>query len=162
MVGCLTHLSVMMQPVLHFLSPLCHLMECTSHQQQVCASHKSARMRTCSSAYLTKSAAGVNLNIVTFCMPTRVYRKDACSAGLGGYSLQGRAWRFLIPPHLQRRATINFLEHISAKVGLQVDLEEGTLPRLSCVLTMTDSTTARRWLHRPTSVRRKRPTSRFD
>ena len=43
--------------------------------------------------------------------------------------------------------TINFLECITAGVGLQVDLEEGTLLQLSCILTMTGSTTARGWLH---------------
>ena len=89
----------------------------------------------------------MNLNLVTFRMPTRNYRADACPAGIGGYSLQGRAWRFLILWHLQRCAAINFLERIASKVGLWVDLEEGTLPRLSCVLTMTNSTTVRGWLH---------------
>ena len=33
MVGCLTHLFVVMRPVLHFLSRLHHLIECASHQQ---------------------------------------------------------------------------------------------------------------------------------
>ena len=61
--------------------------------------------------------------------------------------MQGQAWHFPILSHLQRRATINFIERIAAEVGLKVDLEEGTLPRLSCVLTMTNSTTARGWLH---------------
>ena len=61
--------------------------------------------------------------------------------------MQGQAWSFPIPPQLQRRATIKFLERIAAEVRLQIDLEEGNLPHLSCVLTMTDSTTARKWLH---------------
>ena len=35
MVGCLRHLPVVMQPVLHFLSRLCHLMKYASHKQGV-------------------------------------------------------------------------------------------------------------------------------
>ena len=70
-------------------------------------------------------------------------------AGLGGYSLQGQAWHFSILQHFQRCATINLLERIVAKVGLQINLEENTLPRLSCcILTMTNCKTAKRWMHR--------------
>ena len=100
MVGCLTHLSVVMQPVLHFLSSLHHLMECASHQEQVRAS-----LNVCKDAHLflhvlDKAAAGANLNLVTFCMLTCVKRADACPA-LGGNSLQDQAWRFLILWQLQ-------------------------------------------------------------
>ena len=109
---------MMMQPVLHFLIRLCHLMEYSSHQRQVRASPDICKDRRLFLHILDKAAAGVNLNLVMFCMPTHVYRADACPAGLGSYSLEGQAWRFLIPPHLQRCATINFLERIAVKVGL--------------------------------------------
>ena len=147
MVGCLTHLSVVMQPVLHFLSCLRHLMECASHQQQVRVSPNVCEDARLFLRILDKTADGVHLDLVTFCMLTRFCRADSCPAGLGGYSSRGRAWRFPIPPRLQRHATINFLEPIVAKVGLRDHLVEGTLLRLSCICTMTDSTTARRWLH---------------
>ena len=66
-------------------------MECAAHQQRVRASPD-----VCKDVYLflhvlDKAAAGVNLNLITFCMPMRIYRADAFPVGLGGYILQGRA-----------------------------------------------------------------------
>ena len=82
MVGQLTHLLVVMCPVLHFLGRLRHLMECDSHQHQVCALLevcKDVRLFLC---VLDIAAAGVILNHVTFCMLICVYRVEAYSAGL--------------------------------------------------------------------------------
>ena len=89
MIGRLNHLSVVMQPVLHFLSRLCHLMECSSHQRRVHPSPDVCKDARLFLHILDKAAVGLNLNLVTFCMPTRVYRGNACPAGLGSYSLQG-------------------------------------------------------------------------
>ena len=92
MVSCLKHLYVVMQPVLCFLNCLRHLMECTSHQQQVRSSPNICKDACLFLHVLDKAAVGVNLNLVTFRMTTCVYREDARPAGLGGYSLQGQAW----------------------------------------------------------------------
>ena len=62
---------------------------------------------------LDKVNQGISMNLVTFRMPTHVYGSDVCPDGLGGYNNKGRAWRFYIPPHLQFRAMLNFLERIA-------------------------------------------------
>ena len=85
------------------------------------------------------------MNLVTFRMPTHVYRSDACPAGLGGYNNVGRAWRFEIPRNLQFRATLNFLERIACEIGPMIDLEEENLPPFSCTLSMTDSMVSQGW-----------------
>ena len=92
--------------------------------------------------------AGINMNLITYRAPTHVYRSDACPAGLRGYSSDGRAWRYNIPTHLQFRATLNFLEWLGCQIGPLIDIEESKLPPLSCVLSMTDSTTAAGWLRK--------------
>jgi hypothetical protein len=60
----------------------------------------------------------------------------------------GRAWRFVIPPELQNRATLNVLEFFASIVGPWVDFAEGNLPEFSCIWSQTDSTTADGWMHK--------------
>jgi hypothetical protein len=49
---------------------------------------------------LTKAHKGIDMNLLAFCTPDRVYHSDSCPAGLGGYSNQGHDWRFQIPANL--------------------------------------------------------------
>ena len=50
---------------------------------------------------LAKAKNGIDMNLLAFREPGRTYYSDSCPAGLGGYSDQGHAWRFHVPPHLQ-------------------------------------------------------------
>jgi hypothetical protein len=56
---------------------------------------------------------GINMNLIAYLLPDRVYRSDSCPYGLGGYNDLGIAWRWYIPNNLLFRATNNFLEHIA-------------------------------------------------
>ena len=96
--------------------------------------------------FLKIACNGISMNLLTYRKPTHVYRGDACPFGLGGYSAKGRAWRWYIPKELRFRATINMLEHLAAVIGPWVDMIEGNMPKLSCILSLTDSTTTAGWL----------------
>jgi hypothetical protein len=88
------------------------------------------------------------MNLLTFRKPTHVYRTDACEFGIGGYSNNGRAWRFYIPDELQMRASINYLEFLAAIISVWIDITEGNLPPYSCTLSATDSTTGAGWMRK--------------
>ena len=148
MEGRLTHLAAIIPQILHFLSRLRQLRDRAQNRRQIMtpAAIKDDLLLMAESLKIAK--LGVNMNLITYRLPSHVYRSDACPAGLGGYSSDGRAWRFAIPPHLQFRATLNFLEWLACQIGPLVDIKEGNMPRLSCVLSMTDSTTAAGWLRK--------------
>lgn len=96
--------------------------------------------------FLEIAHKGISMNLITFRKPTIAYRSDACPAGIGGYSSKGRAWRWELPTNLRFRATLNMLEHIATIIGPWIDIIEGNMPEYSCVLSMSDSTTAAGWL----------------
>ena len=53
-------------------------------------------------SFIACAHSGVSMNLLTFRVPTRFKRTDACGYGLGGCDLKtGRAWRWIIPTHLQ-------------------------------------------------------------
>jgi hypothetical protein len=88
------------------------------------------------------------MNSIAYRRPTHVYRSDSCPAGLGGYSDEGFAWRYYLPPELQSRASNNLLKHIAAIITTWVDILAGRLKHGDCALSMTDSTTSAGWLRK--------------
>ena len=89
---------------------------------------------------------GVDMNLIAYLWPNRVYRSDACPRGLGGYSDEGFAWRWYLPPELQNRASSNLLEHVATVVSPWVDILAGRLKKGDCSLSMSDNTTSMGWL----------------
>lgn len=51
--------------------------------------------------FLELGRKGVDLNLIAYLAPSHVYYSDSCPAGLGGYSWDGVAWRFIVPPDLR-------------------------------------------------------------
>ena len=76
---------------------------------------------------LKKSNEGVDMNMVVYRKPTHVYRSDAYSMGLGGYSYTCFYWRFYLPEHLKFRASNNLLEYIALIITPWIDIIEGIL-----------------------------------
>ena len=62
---------------------------------------------------------GIDINHITFTKFTITIYSDACEYGIGGYIVNGPAWRYEIPPHLQGLFTINLLEFIASKLTIQ-------------------------------------------
>ena len=148
LIGRLNHISVILPQILHFMGRLRILSQSATKRRKVKLKPVHIDDLELCLQFLHIVKKGVNLNLITFRQPTHVYFSDACPAGIGGYNSQGNAWRWYIPKHLQFRATINMLEHISSIVGPWIDIIHNRLPPLSCILAMTDSTTSSGWLRK--------------
>jgi hypothetical protein len=150
LVGRLNHLCRVIKPGAHFMGRLRSLLA-SFGDHRYGSRHldsDSAKDLLLWLKMLKKAATGVSLNILVLRVPTHLYRCDACFHGIGGYSSQGRAWRFLIPLDLQGRASINLLEFIGSVLGPWVDFAEGNLPEEASIFSQGDNTTAAAWLQK--------------
>ena len=95
--------------------------------------------------FLEKAHGGIDMNIVSYLLPTSCYHSDSCPNGLGGYSQEGWAWRWYLPTNLLFRTSNNLLEHMAAIITPWIDLIHGRLKEGDCILSMTDSTTSEGW-----------------
>jgi hypothetical protein len=98
--------------------------------------------------FLNKAHNGIDMNLLTFRRPTHIYRSDSCPFGLGGYSDEGFAWRFELPPGLRFRASNNLLEFMASIISPWIDILSSRLSAGDCVLSMTDSTTSAGWIRK--------------
>ena len=147
-IGQLTHVTVILPYLLHFLSRLRSLKYVASRRRSVNLQSKHRDDLQLALRFLQRANTGISMNYISYRSPTHCYRADACPWGIGGYSSKGRAWRWEIPTSLLWRATLNMLEFVAATIGPWIDLIEGNLPTLSCILSMTDSTTTNGWLRK--------------
>jgi hypothetical protein len=95
---------------------------------------------------LDKSKGGIDMNLLGFRSPDRIYYLGSCPAGLGGYSNQGFVWRFRIPDNLLFRMSNNLLEFLVAIITPWIDIIGRRLSPGYCALLMTDSTTTEGWM----------------
>jgi hypothetical protein len=94
---------------------------------------------------LDKAKQSINMNLLVFQSPNRVYYSNSCPAGLRRYSNQGHAWCFKVPNNLQFRASNNLLvlEFLAAIITPWINIiGGGCLSPGDFALSMTDSTTA--------------------
>ena len=146
LIGRLGHVTVVVQHAKHFMSRLRTLMKRASHRRKVPLPQDCKEDLEFHLQVLEKAKTGINMNMLTYRKVDIAYRSDACPAGIGGYSSHGRAWRFSIPKNLQFRATLNMLEFVASTIGVWIDIIEKRVNNLSCILSMTDSTTSAGWL----------------
>ena len=147
-IGRLTHLSVILQPILHFISRICFLKDCSKSRREIIIPGPVLDDIKLFIQMLELAHNEINMNLITYRARTHLYRSDACPAGISGYSHLGRAWRFQIPKELCCLATLNFLERIACEIGPWIDIHKGNLLQYLCILSMTDSTTAAGWLRK--------------
>ncbi len=146
-IGRLTHVSMIIPPLHHFLSRLCKLL------QQI--KNNNCRMFTIPKIcvddlhlmkdFLRWGNEGISMNQIAYRKPTHVYHGDLCPAGLGGYSHEGFAWRYYLPPHSLGLASNNLLEHMASVISPWINIIAGCLKEGDCSLSMTDSTTSEGW-----------------
>ena len=89
--------------------------------------------------FLEKAKAGIDMYLLDFRKPVKVYRSDSCPAGMGGYSSDGFAWRWYISEDLKFRVSDNLLGHLGSVVTPWLDMRLGRLQKRDCFLSMTDS-----------------------
>jgi hypothetical protein len=89
----------------------------------------------------------VSLNLITLRSPNQITLSDACDFGLGGFSCNsGRAWRFHIPPELQHKRQINFLEYLACIIAQLLEIYENRARPGDCFLGRGDNTSSMGWL----------------
>ena len=148
LIGRLGHVTLIMPYSKHFMNRLRQLMHRAKKRRHVKTSKTIIEDLKLHIFFLELAHKGVSMNLLTYRAITRLYRSDACPAGVGGYSSQGRGWRLPIPLKFQLRMTLNMLEHLGTIIGPWVDIIEENLPQFSCILAMSDSTTAAGWLRK--------------
>ncbi len=149
-IGRLTHISLIIPTVHHFLS---HLQEL--HRRTKYNNHQSTNIpRICindlklMTNFLEHGSKGISMNQIAYRNPTHVYRSDTCPAGMGGYSHKGFVWQFYLPDNLKFRASNNLLEYMAGIISPCVDILAGRLNNGDCSLSMMDSTTSKGWMRK--------------
>ena len=145
LVGRLTHLSMVIPGVNHFLSRLRDLHIRSKNRRSIKISDVCMADLDLMLFFLGKAKLGIDMNLLSYRRPTHIYRSDSCPAGLGGYSCEGWAWRYYLPEHLKSRASNNLLEHIGSIITPWVDIINNRLVEGDCALSMTDSSTSEGW-----------------
>ena len=148
LIGRLGHVSQCIQNMKHFMNRLRDELARAKKRRSIKLSSESIEDLKLHKFFIEKAHRGINLNLLTLRLPDRAYRADACPFGIGGYSSEGRAWRWYIPQNLQFRATLNMLEFIASTIGEWIDILEENMAPLTCTISLTDSTTSAGWLHK--------------
>ena len=149
LVGRLQHIASVFYPSSHFLGRLrSALQKAEQHgSTRLNKNHKHDLQLWLS--FIAYAHSGVSMNLLTFRVPTRFKRTDACGYGLGGYDLKtGRAWRWIIPTHLQGLRHINFLEFLAAVTGILLDSFEDPPQAGDSYLSGTDNMSTMGWLRK--------------
>jgi len=144
-IGRLVHLGLVLPHVHHFMSRLRELQRRATNRRQIKVTSIYAEDLKLMLFFLREARDGIDMNLIAYRKPTHVYRSDSCPRGLGGYSHEGWAWRYYLPPHLQFRASNNLLEHIASIITPWIDILAGRLRPGNCSLSMTDSSTSEGW-----------------
>ena len=97
---------------------------------------------------IERANKGVDMNILAHRMPDHVHRNDSCPFRMGGYAINGKAWRWIIPADLRFRATNNLLEHLANITTIKIRLLSGEIKKGDCVLSMSDSMVSTSWLRK--------------
>lgn len=98
--------------------------------------------------FLSRARLGININLITFRAPNRIYINDASEHGLGGFATHGRAWSFVILEKFRGRAHINLLEFLAQLISIWIDVIEEKITPLDCILGMGDNTASMGWMWR--------------
>ena len=142
----MVHIGMVIPQLHHFMSRLRDLMWKAGGRRFINLTEPTKKDLNLMLFFMDEARAGIDMNLLVFRKPTKVYRSDACPAGIGGYSSDGYAWRWYIPDHLKFRASNNLLEHMGAIVTPWIDMIRKRLQRGDCYLSMTDSSTSEGWL----------------
>ena len=80
---------------------------------------------------------GIDINAITFTTPTMTVISDACETGLGGFTSDGKAWRYELPENMRGCFTINVVEFIASVITIY--LLPPSASALNCTASMRKS-----------------------
>jgi hypothetical protein len=121
-IGHLGHVSFVLPWVYHFLSRLQFLLQRAANRRWIRIDEKCLKDLELMLEVLDTAKKGIDMNLLAFRSPDRVYYSDSCPAGLGGYSDKGYAWHFKVPDELRFRASNNLLEFLAAVITPWIDI----------------------------------------
>jgi hypothetical protein len=103
--------------------------------------------------FLRMANAGILMNQVTYRKPSQLGWSDSCTSGLGGFLINGTAWRLRIPAQSPLFGVLkanNVFEFLTMAVTLWLILLECNKKskREECILILGDSTSALGWLYK--------------
>jgi hypothetical protein len=155
-IGRLNHTSVIIHIGRYFLTRLRYRLKVNTPPKSPHSPIKLARwdiddLRLWKFMLTHLSTFGASINNICLSAPSAITYSDACEWGIGGFTSQGFAWRLEIPQHLQRRASINFLEFLGSIIAIETcihfDTHTSTHPH---ILAFTDNSSALGWLFHST------------
>jgi hypothetical protein len=147
-IGRLNHAASIIPMSRHFLSRMYYSLSKMKDFKMYHLPKKVIDDLTLWNKFILKAKSGISLNLLTFRKPNKLYWSDACEYGIGGFSTEGKAWRWNIPDDLQHRAHINLLEFMAEIAGIWDDILDNKMQPEDCVLAFGDSTTAIGWIHK--------------
>jgi hypothetical protein len=124
-IGQLSHIGFVIPCIFHFLSCLRTLLSRACIKRAITINENCKNNLVLMLKILEKSKGGIDMNLLGFCSPNRIYYLDSCPAGLGSYRDQGFAWRFRIPDNLLSRASNNLLKFLAAMITQWIDIIGG-------------------------------------
>ena len=99
-IGRLGHVGFVIPWVFHFLSRLRTLLRRAQNRQTIALNEECKDDLVLMLKLLKKAKGGIDMNLLGFRSPDRIYYSDSCPAGLGGYSDQGFVGRSAISRRL--------------------------------------------------------------
>ena len=97
MIGRLVHLGIVLPSIHHVMSRLRELLRKSANRERVNLNTDVIEDLKKMLFFLEEAHIEIDMNLLVYRKPAKVYRSDSCSTGLGGYSRDGFAWRFYIP-----------------------------------------------------------------
>ena len=152
-IGRLVHLGIVLPSVYHFMSRLRELLRKSVNIRRINLNTNVIEDLILILFFLEEAHIGVDMNLLVYRKPTKVYRSDSCPAGLGGYSRNGFSWRFYINLWLKFQASNNMHDHLATVITPWINIIAKILGPGGCSLSMTESSTSQGWLRNQTSRR---------
>jgi hypothetical protein len=152
----LTHISMIILFIHHFLSCLQELLLCSKGINRSSIKITSIcidDLKLMNKYFSVKARDGINMNQIAYPQPTHVYPSNSCPAGMGRYSNKRFVWRLPFDDNLKFRASNNLLKHLASVISPWVDILAGCLKPGNCSLSMMDSTTSEGWTWKKISKR---------
>jgi hypothetical protein len=153
--GKLNHVAFLIPLARHFLTRFRALIDRSRPQeQQVTVSRQLALDAELWERFLLKAHQGISMNRVTIRQPTKLAVSDSCPFGIGGFLLDGRAWRVRIPkssPIYGQSTVNNFLEFLGMVVNVWLMCSTFT-EESEALLAVGDNTSAIGWMFRSSKV----------
>ena len=90
-IGRMVHVGIIISQIHHFMSRLRDLLWRSHDRRSIKLTDLTRKNLDLMLFFLVKAKDGIDMNLLVFRKPTKVYRSDSCPAGMGGYSGDGFA-----------------------------------------------------------------------